>query len=101
MAWKIEMTHDEVIEKLAAMRVSEYSVSNYGLIFDPKLAADLQSNPGKVAATHFAWNFNGNIWFENGKFHESVFVYHDLRKVVAADTIEELVTAVNNEFGDY
>ena len=93
------MTHDEVMKKLAAMKVSEYEVSNFNIIFDSRLSADLQDNPGKVVATHFAWNFNGNIWFEDGKFHESVFVYHQLQKVVTADTIEDLVTAVNDEYG--
>lgn len=48
---------------------------------------------------HAALNFNGKVWFADGKFHEEVWVYRVPRKTFSADTLRDLMKLVNDEFG--
>jgi hypothetical protein len=58
-----------------------------------------QLRTGKLWGRHAGWNFNGRVWFADGKFHEEVWVYRVIQKIVSADTLRELMDAVNDEFG--
>lgn len=59
----------------------------------------LIKNEGTVFCEHTAWNFWGAVWFQDEKFHEEVMVYHSIKKIVSCDSLEELMCAVNEEFG--
>jgi hypothetical protein len=50
---------------------------------------------------HSAWEFNGNVWFEesDGLFHEIVHRYHAPVGHFAAPTLRELMQVVNDEWG--
>lgn len=48
---------------------------------------------------HSAWDFHGDVWFEDGQFHEEVWVYKEYRETSSADTLEQLMTEVNAEYG--
>lgn len=54
---------------------------------------------GGVFGRHAAWNFNGKVWFADGRFHEEVWQYHSPVGVRSADTLRELMETVNDEFG--
>ena len=54
---------------------------------------------GEGWCSHPAWDHWGSIWFEDGQFHEEVMVYGSVKKVISADTIEEVFNLVNEEFG--
>lgn len=51
--------------------------------------------------THFAWDFNGTIRYDPdlGLFTEEVFVHHASQGTRSAATLEDLMRAVNEEFG--
>lgn len=48
---------------------------------------------------HAAWNFNGRVWFEEGRFHEEVWIYGDPIAVLSAATLKELMAVVNERYG--
>jgi hypothetical protein len=54
---------------------------------------------GGVWGRHAAWNFNGRVWFEDGEFHEQVWVYGAPRAILSASTLEDLMCKVNDEYG--
>jgi hypothetical protein len=73
------------------------SMSNFDHTVDPGLAEALKA--GNVYAQHAAWEFNGEVWFADGLFHEQVFRYHQPVGSYRADTLEELMTRVNDHHG--
>jgi hypothetical protein len=68
---------------------------------DGKIPSDMEKKlkKGKVFGRHPGWNFNGLVYYEKGLFKEQVWVYHVPIKTVIGRTLEELMTAVNDEFG--
>lgn len=74
-------------------------MSNLCHDIDDGLDAALRANPEKFFGRHAAVNFNGLVWFKDGRFHEEVWRYHEIVKIVSADSLEDLMTAVNDEFG--
>lgn len=54
---------------------------------------------GGCWARHAAWDFNGVVWFAGDRWHELVAVDHQARGAYSADTLEELMKVVNDEFG--
>ena len=54
---------------------------------------------GEFWGSHTAWNFYGEVWFENDKFHEQIWVYRFPREVISANTLKELRDAVNDSYG--
>lgn len=63
----------------------------------PGLAEELKAGP--VFSRHAAWNFNGLVWWDGFQFCEEVWVYHEIQEVAKADTLEALVSAVNDKYG--
>lgn len=54
---------------------------------------------GAVFGRHAAWNFNGKVWFQDGLFHEEVWIYGSPVGVRSAESLSELMQLVNDEFG--
>lgn len=77
---------------------SDKGMSNFGPSIDDGLEEDLRNG---MRATHAAWNFNGQIWYDKaaGVFREDVFRYHASVGIRSAPALEELMAAVNDEFG--
>ena|SRR6266581_1326868 len=53
----------------------------------------------KVFGHHAARDFNGDIWFEDGMFHESVYRFHRFVAHYSASTLQELMIEANNGHG--
>lgn len=64
----------------------------------PHGAEDLLRN-GKHWMQHCAWDHWGAIWFADGQFHERVMRYCAHVATISASTLDELVYAVNEEYG--
>lgn len=75
----------------------DIGMSNCDMTIDDDLGATLRSS--QVLGHHFGWNFHGVLWFADGRFHEEVSVYHKEVGVYSAETLEELMRLVNDEFG--
>lgn len=75
---------------------SGLGMSNFDSEIDEGLEAALRNG---MKGTHAAWNFNGQVWFADGLFHEEVWIYRVPRKVLSAPSLRELMEAVNAEFG--
>jgi hypothetical protein len=48
---------------------------------------------------HAAVNFNGEVWWEDGQFHEDVWVYGQIRGHHSSPTLEELAEEVCAKWG--
>lgn len=72
-------------------------MTNADLSIDEVLAAAVRGR--SVVSRHAGWDFNGLVWWENGLFHEQVWVHHAVVETLSAPTLKELMTAVNTRFG--
>ena len=54
---------------------------------------------GKLCGEHYAWNFCGYVWFDGEQFCEDVHVYGEYQQTIKADTLEELMDRVNEQYG--
>ena len=86
--------------KTANMKKIDQEMSNFDSSIDDGMSEALMSEPGMVFGYHSAWNFNGKVYYEEGKYHEEVWVYHELKEIISAETLEELMEEVNLKYGD-
>jgi len=73
-----------------------YSNSDHKL---KKVVLDKIKCAPNVFAEHCAWDHWGEVWYEDGMFHERVWTYGIIRKVFNNESVEELIEEVNQEFG--
>lgn len=55
------------------MRELDLGMSNFDFIIDDGLEDALRAEPGEVFGRHAAWDFNGQVRFEDGEFIEEVW----------------------------
>lgn len=53
----------------------------------------------KIYCHHAARDFNGDVWYQDGVFHESVYRYHAFQEHYTAPTLRELMNMVNDNHG--
>jgi hypothetical protein len=68
---------------------------------DEGFEAALRERPNEVFGRHSGTEFNGIVYFDGEDFVEKVYVFHNLRDTIEADTLEQLRDYVNNQYGDY
>jgi len=76
---------------------SEHSMSNCDGAIDAGMENDLRNG---MRSSHAGWNFWGDVWFDDGQFHEAVRQYHSHVTTISADSLRELMDDVNSEYGD-
>jgi hypothetical protein len=75
----------------------ELSMSNFDGLIDDGFADALKAGP--VFGRHAAYNFNGRVYFKDGRFHEDVWRYGVHVETLTADTLEELMREANTKYG--
>ncbi len=75
---------------------SEFSMSNCFQTIDDGMEDDLRNG---MRSAHAGWHFHGEVWFEDGQFHEAVRQYHNHVDTKSADSLEELMNDVNDAYG--
>jgi hypothetical protein len=88
------MSSKSVMTEMAEV---EFGMTNFDYTIDEGMEEALRA--GNVYGRHAAYNFNGLVFFRDGKFHEEVWVYHAPTEVVSADSLSELMRAVNEKYG--
>jgi hypothetical protein len=53
----------------------------------------------KIFCRHAGRDFHGDVWFRDGVFHESVYVFHEFMEHLTAPTMGELMIKVNDRYG--
>lgn len=72
--------------------------SNFdGAIINREVAGLLTAE--KHYADYPAWEWHGDVWFEDGQFHCYVMRYHVHVDTVSADDVEELQKVVCDKWG--
>lgn len=55
---------------------------------------------GKNLCSQYAgWNFCGYVWYQNSQWYCEVWVYKSWVETFNADTLEEIMTDVSDEYG--
>jgi hypothetical protein len=85
--------------KMDGMTSVALGMSNFDDSIDPGFEDALRSSPGKVFGLHAAWNFNGKVWFSDGKFFEEVWVYNRIEEILSANSLRELKDLASENFG--
>jgi hypothetical protein len=87
-----------VAEAIRERPESDCGMSNFGHSIDGGLEADLRAG---MRGSHAAWEFRGTVWYDAdaGQFCEIVRRYHTVIAIVGRPTLEELMHAVNDEYG--
>lgn len=77
---------------------STRGMTNFDQSIDEGLADDLRAG---MRATHSAWEFNGQVWWDADEevFKEDVWRHNALVATRSAPTLEDLMRVVNDEFG--
>lgn len=75
-------------------------MSNFDHTIDHDVEARLKER--EVFARYPGWNFNGRVWWcrEAGKWKCEVWVYGSPRKVVEADSLEDIMQEVCGDYGN-
>ncbi len=77
--------------------IHEDLMSNFDHEVDAEVAQRLRTE--QVLAPYPGWDFHADCWFADDQFHAAVFVYHVHRATLSADTPQELMELVSNEYG--
>ena len=93
------MNGNEFVECPADAEEIELGMSNFDHTTDPGFEDALRAAPGKVWGRHSAWNFNGTVWFDGKLFYEQVWRHHSHVTTMCAETLEQLMSDVNDEYG--
>lgn len=74
-------------------------MSNFDHEIDDGLETALCARPNEVHGTHAAWNFCGYVWFDGKQFCEEVWRFNAPVEVIKADTLKDLMSEVNDQYG--
>jgi len=91
------MEYSQPEERITLLR--DLGMSNYDHSIDVGLAEALQAAPGAVCARYTAYNFCAEVYFTDGQFRAGVWCYQIFQETIAANTPEELMTAVSDKYG--
>lgn len=75
----------------------DLGVTNLDRSIDEGLEQRLRAEP--VWGRHAARGFNGRVWFEDGLFHEQVWIYGTPVAYYSAPTLVELAETVSDHHG--
>lgn len=81
------------------LKLPDVVMTNCDHTIDEDVARELKSKPDHYAQ-YSGWNFCGNVWWAGERWACLVWVYHVQRKIVTADTLEEIMRLVSDEFGE-
>jgi hypothetical protein len=77
----------------------DLGMTNFDGTIDDGFAEALKESPGGVFGSHSGWDFYGEVFFFDGKFHEEVWVHNSAREIITADSLEELMVEVSSKYG--
>ena len=66
--------------------------SNFDHCLDPAIVKEVEKG---AYAQHAAYNFCGYVWKDDKGWHEAQMVYGSVRRVLHAETVEEVIREAN------
>lgn len=89
-----------IVESITnGMEELSLGMTNYDGSIDEGFAVALMKRPGEVCGTHSARNFHGTVFYKDGKFHEEVWVHKEVKEIVSASSLMELMNLVSAKYG--
>ena len=80
-------------------RMSNLSVCNFDSSIDAGIADILRVGEGDTFSKHYAHNFCGIVYYEDGSFHEDIIIFGVMRETMSDESISGLVKKVNDKYG--
>lgn len=90
--------NDTVRFPLDKMEQSELGMSNFDHSVDDGLAEALCANTN-VFAQYSGWNFCGYVRYRDGMFECEVWQYGSPQEIIRADSLEDIMEQVPDEYG--
>lgn len=76
----------------------ETLMSNYDHTIEQDVAEEIKDK--ELYARYAGWNFCGYVWWEGEMWNCEVWHYGSWQKTVNAETLEEIMSEVSDEYGD-
>lgn len=69
--------------------------------FDRQIEKDIEKELKETLsyAGYAAWDFHGDVWYEDGKFYCEIWRYHCHVNTLEADTLEEIMEEASEKYG--
>jgi hypothetical protein len=77
--------------------IDEAVMSNFDHEINIEIANKLRE--GGYYADYSAWNFHGEVWYDDGKWKCEIRRYHRHIKTIVADTLKEIMEQASHEYG--
>ena len=74
-------------------------MSNFDREIDEEVAAQLCEKPGLVMAGYPGWDFYARVFYLDTKYHAEVWRYRTPVDTISADTLQEIMHDVSEEYG--
>ena len=87
----------KVLDRDLYTETDEPVMSNFDHTIDDAAERLLKQN--KVYSGYPAWNFHGDVWFEDGKFYCEIWQYHNHVNTVEASTLQEIMDTCCEFYG--
>lgn len=81
------------------MQHGGFDMSNFDHEIDEGMQKHLMSNEGLEYCNHCAMDFCGYVYYQDGVFIEDVFRYGAHIDTITANSLDDLMEKVNNEYG--
>ena len=75
----------------------ESLMSNCDWEIDRKVESEIKGEP--LFASYPAWNFFGNVWWQNEKWHCEVWTYKSYDETFSSETLEGIMSDVSEKYG--
>ena len=66
---------------------------------DDVMAKMLKNTPSKVYADYPGRDFHARVWYVDKLYHAEIWVYHDIKEIMARKTLRGLMNIVSNKYG--
>ena len=76
---------------------TDLHMSNFDHSIDKGLNEKLKSGP--FYADYAAWNFHGDVWFQNEKFYCKIMRYKLHINTITADSLEDIMKIASDKHG--
>lgn len=75
----------------------ETVMTNFDGSIDEEVAANIKDKP--YYADYTAWNFYGQVWYQDEKWCCAIMTYGSYQETLVADTLQEIMDSACEQYG--
>ena len=77
--------------------IGEAIMSNFDRLIIEETAEAIYQK--KLFSDYPGWDFNGKVWWQDGKWHCEVWCYGNWNETFSRDTLKELMEDISDKYG--